>query len=222
MLNEGMFAAEGGWVLKPPGYRGGEAYDPNRLRGDEERTVHEEEKNEEIIRRDITLTIRILAAQDLPLPDPADADKAEDFRAYIKCKLHLETGEDEEKEQRKSGGGGGGGGGGPTTSSGKCHVDKDGGDGGDDDEDKKKKKKKKDGGETQKSKTKKGVDPDFEGETMTFADVKGVVEELSFLRSVIPFSYSPYPFPLNSPPPSLISLFPTLQHPQIDDADYGY
>ena len=70
MLNEGMFAGEEGWVLKPEGYRG-------PCKGsDAENTVQ---------KRTLDLTIELYAGQNLPLP--TDEKVAKKFHPYVKCEL---------------------------------------------------------------------------------------------------------------------------------------
>ncbi|KAI6710109.1 hypothetical protein JHW43_007376 [Diplocarpon mali] len=67
MLNEGMFAGEHGWVLKPPGYRSD--------------TV------EPIEFKTLDLKITVLAGQHIPLPE----DQVEkSFHPYVRCELHVE------------------------------------------------------------------------------------------------------------------------------------
>ncbi|KAF5570055.1 1-phosphatidylinositol-4 5-bisphosphate phosphodiesterase [Fusarium phyllophilum] len=73
MLNEGMFAGTGGYVLKPQGYR------PNR---------NDEETENNIIRKSLHLTITVLAAQNIPLP-PGDTS-TRGFEPYVKVELHVE------------------------------------------------------------------------------------------------------------------------------------
>ncbi len=135
MLNEGMFAGTGGWVLKPPGYRG--------------ETRQEELRNErpQYLRsqRTLQLAISIYAAQDLPLP--LDAEKADSYRPCVKCRLHLERYDDPDQLASKKS------------------------------NDRNEK-------QTERTKTRKSANPDFEGERLTFARVQGIIEGLSFLRSV--------------------------------------
>lgn len=86
MLNEGMFAGLGGWVLKPEGYR----------------TSHPNEKPEKgstdpktsVLRKKLSLDLEItlLAAQNLPLPVEKDAPHAASkLKPYIKLHLHVDT-----------------------------------------------------------------------------------------------------------------------------------
>ncbi|RDL41470.1 Phosphoinositide phospholipase C [Venustampulla echinocandica] len=67
MLNEGMFAGEHGWVLKPPGYRS----DPS----------------EPIQFKTLDLKITVYAGQHIPLP-PEQSSSG--FHPYVKCELHVE------------------------------------------------------------------------------------------------------------------------------------
>ena len=71
MLNEGMFAGEHGWVLKPPGYRS----DPT----------------ETIQYTTLDLKITVFAGQHIPLP-PNQPEKG--FHPYIRCELHVEKQEE--------------------------------------------------------------------------------------------------------------------------------
>jgi phosphatidylinositol phospholipase C delta len=72
MVNEGMFAGEKGWVLKPPAFRG-----------------HDNTVEPVPIRR-VTLDFRItvLAGQHIPLPIHHDED--DEFHPYVKCQLHVD------------------------------------------------------------------------------------------------------------------------------------
>lgn len=65
MLNEGMFAGENGWVLKPPGYRS----DPS----------------EPIQYKALDLKITVYAGQHIPIPANQNG-----FHPYIKCELHVQ------------------------------------------------------------------------------------------------------------------------------------
>ncbi len=86
MLNEGMFAGENGWVLKPPGYRS----DPN----------------EPIQYKSLELKITVYGGQHIPMP-ANQAEKA--FYPYIRCELHVQKPElaskgeasKDEKESKK-------------------------------------------------------------------------------------------------------------------------
>jgi hypothetical protein len=65
MLNEGMFAGEGGYVLKPPGFRIGDSAPQYRK---------------------LDLKIEVIAAANVPLPD--DDDTARGFEPYVKVEIH--------------------------------------------------------------------------------------------------------------------------------------
>ncbi len=80
MLNEGMFAGENGWVLKPPGYRS--------------------DATEPIEYKTIDLKITIFAGQHIPIP----ADQTEKgFHPYIRCELHVERDQEHTSEPIKTG-----------------------------------------------------------------------------------------------------------------------
>ena len=137
MLNEGMFGGGSGWVLKPEGYRGSAT---------DTRTSQCENQTGAIPQKTLSLTIQILAAQDLPLPN--GDFQSDHFHPYVKCELHVEM-----PEERS---------GGPIDGGGRS----------------------KDGEYKWTTRPSKGVEPDFGGETIRFAEITGVVEELSFVRSV--------------------------------------
>lgn len=66
MLNEGMFAGEGGYVLKPAGFRPGDGG---------------------TVRRTLDLRVEVLAGAGIPLPE--DSDTAKGFKPYVKVELHV-------------------------------------------------------------------------------------------------------------------------------------
>jgi hypothetical protein len=70
MLNEGMFAGEGGYVLKPDSYRPGG------------RGIHED-------KRSLDLTIVVIAAVNIPLPEKSDSPKR--FEPYVKIEVHTDA-----------------------------------------------------------------------------------------------------------------------------------
>ncbi|KAL4870848.1 hypothetical protein BDV12DRAFT_165348 [Aspergillus spectabilis] len=74
MLNQGMFAGEQGWILKPQGYRSTEP------------------EAAPIARKKVDLSIEVLAGQELALP-PGDKNE-KGFRPYVACYLHVEAPED--------------------------------------------------------------------------------------------------------------------------------
>lgn len=81
MLNEGMFAGENGWALKPPGYRSG--------------------SKEPIGYKTVHLRITVYAGQHIPLPEN-QVEKG--FHPSIRCELHAEKPEDREKSNKSKGG----------------------------------------------------------------------------------------------------------------------
>ena len=84
MLNQGMFADSGGWVLKPKGYRGSVRIG--------KRELSHESQADAILHSTLSLTIEIIAGQDIPLPT---GDKsAHGFHPYVKCELHVEKPEE--------------------------------------------------------------------------------------------------------------------------------
>ncbi|KEY68775.1 hypothetical protein S7711_00644 [Stachybotrys chartarum IBT 7711] len=82
MLNEGMFADEQGWVLKPPGYQ-------STAKGLVTRELAAPGKIMDLI-------ITVYAGQHIPLPSDADDDSshgASRMRPFIKAELHVEKSE---------------------------------------------------------------------------------------------------------------------------------
>lgn len=84
MLNTAMFAGSLGWILKPKEYRGqGEGQDSG---------VSDESQANAIAHKTLSLSIDILAGQNLPLP--IGDHKPDSFRPYVKCELHVEKPEE--------------------------------------------------------------------------------------------------------------------------------
>lgn len=81
MLNEAMFAGSSGYVLKPNGYRG-------KSLSSSAPGISTESQADAIAHRTLTLSIEILAAQDVPLPLGDTIERG--FRPYVKCELHVE------------------------------------------------------------------------------------------------------------------------------------
>ncbi|KAI1341138.1 PLC-like phosphodiesterase [Xylariaceae sp. FL0016] len=145
MLNEGMFAGTGGYVLKPEGYRGNKV-----ISEDGKEPVTAPLGGPSILHQTLDLKITVLAAQNLPLPE-AD-DKPSGFKPYLKVELHTT----------------------PPDALGAAHLKQLRDDG-----------KAKGGEYKSKTKTQKGVDPDFKGEVLSFENVGGVVPELAFVRFLV-------------------------------------
>ncbi|KAK4169289.1 PLC-like phosphodiesterase [Cladorrhinum sp. PSN259] len=167
MLNEGMFAGTGGYVLKPEGYRPSKqlpctstaaaptnpvvlatsstpALTSTTSSGPEPQAVA-------VTHYTMDLTIQIIAAQNLPLP-PGDT-RSSSFRPYVKVEIHVEE---------------------PGERHGTDAVPADG--------------KEKEGEYKAKTKSVKGgCDPDWKGEgnELRFEKIPGVVPELSFVRFLI-------------------------------------
>ncbi|KAK6086549.1 phosphatidylinositol-specific phospholipase C [Seiridium cupressi] len=82
MLNEGMFAGEQGWVLKPPGYRSEDVATTSF---------------DDIPHHTLNLRIVVLAGQHIPLPlegTSSGSGNTRSFRPFVKCELHIEKQED--------------------------------------------------------------------------------------------------------------------------------
>ncbi|GME50351.1 C2 calcium-dependent membrane targeting [Neofusicoccum parvum] len=77
MLNEGMFAGTGGYVLKPEGYR-----------SSSEAVKHPHA----LTYGTLDLKIEVFGGQDIPLPP--DENSAKGFKPYVKCELHVEKPEE--------------------------------------------------------------------------------------------------------------------------------
>ncbi|OAP63836.1 hypothetical protein AYL99_03063 [Fonsecaea erecta] len=80
MLNEGMFTATGGWMLKPKGYRSTAAAGPANSH-----------KEVEPKRERLDLEIRLLAAQRLPVPVDKDFSHGPRLKPYVKMQLHVDS-----------------------------------------------------------------------------------------------------------------------------------
>ncbi|KAI6081663.1 PLC-like phosphodiesterase [Hypoxylon rubiginosum] len=154
MLNEGLFAGTGGFVLKPEGYRGKRPVVVNvdEKEGGEKKTVPVSAPGT-ILHQTLDLSITVLAAQNLPLPE--DDDKESKFKPYVKVELHTEPPHDAHLSVTKT----------KTSSSGT---------------------RAKEGEYKARTKTQKGVHPDFKSETLEVAKrVPSVVPELSFVRFLV-------------------------------------
>ncbi|KAK7753568.1 hypothetical protein SLS62_004426 [Diatrype stigma] len=188
MMNEGMFASTGGYVLKPEGFRGPKPVpaptDTNTTGSSADGSTNSTAQQQvaaadavpapapaadptpTIIHQTLDLKITVLAAQNLPLPD--EDDKASGFRPYVKVELHTEpphpllqqtassdSNSQQQPPQQQKESSSGGGG------------------------------KAKEGEYKAKTKSQRGVDPDFGGETLAFAGVARVVPALAFVRFLV-------------------------------------
>ncbi|KAF3014376.1 hypothetical protein E8E14_000759 [Neopestalotiopsis sp. 37M] len=143
MINEGMFAGTGGYVLKPEGYRGKK---PLATSDEKPAPITTGEiisapTQAQISGKTLDLHITVLAAQNLPLPE--DDHNPAKFKPYLKVELHTEPHHTLQLHQ-----------------SGKA----------------------KEGEYKAKTKTMKGIDPDYKGELLEFKQVQGVTPELAFVR----------------------------------------
>lgn len=139
MLNQGMFAGSGGWVLKPKSYRSEFPRDLTK--------ISSESQADAIAHKTLSLSVEIFAGQNIPLPP--DERKPGKFRPYVRCILHVES------PQERSGA--------PIEAGGKNKESK----------------------LKHRTKTSRGIEPDFGGEKLDFTKIPGVVEELSFVRYVL-------------------------------------
>ncbi|KAG8530862.1 uncharacterized protein KY384_004219 [Bacidia gigantensis] len=93
MLNNAMFDGSSGWVLKPEGYLGARTIvgHPNSNpgpRAGEIQSIGKQSQADAIVHKNLSLSLRILAGQDLPLPSTMKS--AHSFRPYLKVELHVE------------------------------------------------------------------------------------------------------------------------------------
>ncbi|CAN8097070.1 unnamed protein product [Discula destructiva] len=154
MLNEAMFAGSGGYVLKPEGYRCAKPNTP--------------EDKSHVQHRTLDLEIKVLAAQNLPLP-PETSVKS--FNPYLKVELHVEAGGERHGHFPHDGHACD-----PATEA-RARAAQRKSEGDDDD---------KEGEYKARTKTVKATcDPDFKGELLEFKTIPGVVEELSFVRFIV-------------------------------------
>ncbi|KAI1777227.1 PLC-like phosphodiesterase [Hypoxylon cercidicola] len=154
MLNEGMFAGTGGFVLKPDGYRGKKpiAIPTDGKEGEQKKVVPVPAPGT-ILHQTLDLSITVLAAQNLPLPE--DDDKESGFKPYVKVELHTEPLHDAHLSVTRT-----------AASSSNTRA--------------------KEGEYKARTKTQKGVHPDFKSETLDVAkSVSSVVPELTFVRFLV-------------------------------------
>lgn len=182
-LNEGMFAGSGGYILKPEGYRCEKptitttTTDPQGAQTAQQVAPEEQKQQHHIQHRTLDLEVKVLAAQNLPLP--LDASSSKSFHPYLKVELHVE-----EAGQRHGHFPEDGHACDPATqarhhsaSSSTHSLHRKRSDEYDDKEGEYKARTK-----TAKSPT---TDPDFKGELLEFKGIPGVVEELSFVRFIV-------------------------------------
>ncbi|KAI1111712.1 PLC-like phosphodiesterase [Nemania sp. NC0429] len=147
MLNEGMFANTGGYVLKPIGYRQEKVPTSSGGGGGGGGTGP---ASPAIPHSKLDLKITVFAAQDLPLPHKDD--KTSGFKPYVKLELHTEPPHTLLHSLSSPG-----------------HENA----------------RAKEGQYKARTRTQKGVHPDFKGEVLAFEGVEGVVPDLAFVRFLI-------------------------------------
>lgn len=156
-----MFAGSGGYILKPEGYR---CSKPGAAASETE-----EEKAQHVQHRTLDLEIKVLAAQNLPLP-PETSVKS--FNPYVKVELHVEAGGERHGHFPADGHDCD-----PATAarheraaSSVSQVDE----------------REKEGEYKARTKTAKATrDPDYKAEMLEFKAIPGVVEGLSFVRFIV-------------------------------------
>lgn len=156
MLNEGMFAGEEGYVLKPDGFRS--SHIPSQAPPSRKR---------------LNLTIRLAAAQNLPLPIDRLPSHGAHVKPYVKFILHVDThGPPGQGKKDRS----------DSTANSKSrfefHKGHEANEDDDDDEGKDEAERKL----KHRSKNGKTNTTNFDGPDMTWTDVPDVVEQLTFLR----------------------------------------
>ena len=159
MLSEAMFAGTGGWILKPPGYRGKDGHEDKQMDDDDNDVDDDKARSNQGKRgHSLDLTLEIFAAQDLPVP--LDNEKAEHFRPCVKCTLYIESSAENRTKKSSSSG----------KNSNTTHDENNNND------------VVKGHKQKLKSKVQRGIEPDFKGERLIFSTVHDVVDQLSFLR----------------------------------------
>ncbi|KIW71386.1 hypothetical protein PV04_03562 [Phialophora macrospora] len=83
MLNQGMFADESGWVLKPEGYRSDAVASVSSGGGKTPVTA----EDSTLKRRSLSLTLTLFAGQNIQ--PPATGDAHDRMKPYVTCDLHL-------------------------------------------------------------------------------------------------------------------------------------
>lgn len=179
-----MFAGSGGYILKPEGYRCEKpritttttnTTHPKEVATQQQQQQQKEKQKEQphVQHRTLDLEIKVLAAQDLPLPP--DTTSAKSFHPYLKVELHVEEAGERHGHFPQDGHACD-----PAT---KARHDRSAqrklsGDKNDDDDE---------GEYKARTKTAKAAtcDPDFKGEMLEFKGIPGVLEELSFVRFIV-------------------------------------
>lgn len=99
MLNKGMFAGSGGWVLKPSEYRGSAARSSSTSSSPQEQLAAavndggpKSVQASTSVRRNVNLSIEIYAGQNIMAGDGKSNPKS--FHPYVACHLHVERPKD--------------------------------------------------------------------------------------------------------------------------------
>ncbi|EGE01013.1 phosphoinositide-specific phospholipase C [Trichophyton equinum CBS 127.97] len=99
MLNKGMFAGSGGWVLKPSEYRGSAARSSSTSSSPQEQIAAAVNDGgpkgvqaSTSVRREVNLSIEIYAGQNIMAGDGKSNPKS--FHPYVACHLHVERPKD--------------------------------------------------------------------------------------------------------------------------------
>lgn len=178
MLNEGMFAGSGGYILKPEGKSSQQKTSEHHFANCDanyKSTGYRcpkpnvpEDKFAHVAHRTLDLEIKVLAAQNLPLP--LDETSPKSFNPYIKVELHVEEGGERHGHFPEDGHECD-----PATAA-RAKAAVRTSEEGDD----------KEGEYKARTKTAKATcDPDYKGELLEFKGIPGVVEELSFVRFIV-------------------------------------
>ena len=83
MLNEGMFAGQEGWVLKPEGYRADRS-------GDDSKSATSEAASHASVKRVLDLKIQLLSGQDIPLPVEKESSRTK-IKPFVKIDVYTDT-----------------------------------------------------------------------------------------------------------------------------------
>ena len=83
MLNEGMFAGQEGWVLKPEGYRADRS-------GDGSKSTTSKATSHASAKRVLDLKIQLLSGQDIPLPVEKETTRTK-IKPFVKIDVYTDT-----------------------------------------------------------------------------------------------------------------------------------
>ena len=86
MLNEGMFAGYGGWVLKPDGFRS-QNVESKDVTADNKAGIAATAAKRQFVQ----LKIQVFSGENLPVPLERDPSHAAKLKPYLKFELHVDT-----------------------------------------------------------------------------------------------------------------------------------